>query len=700
VHAYRESGDETDSAPYEALVDAIEDLRPYGAEDRLSERILQRRADSGANGVLDAQLDVWHPGDAALAGEWLVEAASAVDAAGGHVLDTYRNDVIGVSLVRAQVPTDALDGLAKLDQLAMIDGVPRPAPRPVRPREATPDDLPAIEAPDNDAPLVGLVDSGVRSAHPLLASCVYDATTLSNEFADGEDQHGHGTRIAALLLHGPLDDVLERGTLPAPPYRVLSVRVLDQHNYFPDQTVWEAEVERAVRHCAAHGVRVINLSIGDPDTPYRGAHSTPLAAILDQLARELDLVIVAPTGNVAPVVYSQLGPQMINNYVRELLQNPHTAMIDPAPSVCSLTVGALATDALPAEAARAALGQGGWVAPFSRKGPGIDGAIKPELAASGGSLAWDRDIDAVVDDPSLEILSAAGAPDRLLDSDIGTSYSVPLVARVAGSVAARYGEFSANLIRALTLVGAEEVAADAPLVHLSEGEMRSAQRQLLGYGQASLSRSVASTDHRTILVADGRIGLDTISVYEVPIPSSFHESGGRRGIDVALAFDPPTRARRLDYAAVKMQFWLVRCLSAEQIAEVFMRASPEDLDEADDDAEDGAEVSGSEEGGGGDARPPTASKLKRNQIKLDPSNRARSRGANQLARRAIGQRIPEEDGDTFHLVVQCRSVWPAPGVTDQAFGLAVALWRDQEHAPIYDELRARVEVPVEIEVRR
>ena len=82
---------------------------------------------------------------------------------------------------------------------------------------------------------------------------------------------------------------------------------------------------------------------------------------------------------------------------------------------------------------------------------------------------------------------------------------------------------------------------------------------------------------------------------------------------------------------------------------------------------------------------------------MSPSGQVRSRGANQLARKIFGQRLKDDYGDTYHLVVQCRRIWSTSTPT-QAFGLAVALWRDEDQRAIYDELRARVEVPVEVPI--
>jgi subtilisin family serine protease len=711
LHDYTAAGAGADYAPNEGFVDVLNEVRTYGPADRLTPRLKQRRSET-PDGELDVQLDLWHPGDTQLAETWIRETADAVPAAGGTVVDRYVNHRSGLLLMRARIPATAVDELSHIDEIALIDGVPRlPASR-ARSRQASVDELPGVPAALADAPLVGMIDSGVRSGHPMLAPAIQDATTLSEEFDDGEDEHGHGTRVAGLLLHGRLEDVLERGLLPRPFCRLLSVRVLGPDNLFPSASVWEAEIERAIRYCAGQGAKVINLSIGDDDTIYRGAQSTPVAALIDQLARELNVVIVVPTGNVQPAVYIDPANDDVDAYVDALLDSPDTQMLDPAPATTALTIGALAPEALAgatrssSSATRRMLGNGGWPAPFSRRGPGIDAAVKPELSATGGSMAIDVEFKQFVDDDALGVLSTSGGiVERLLDVDIGTSFAVPLVARVAAGVVARYPGFSANLVRALTLLSAAETPFAQALAQLTPAKREKVQLQTVGYGQPRLTEAIGSTPHRTILIADDEIPVDTTMVYEIPIPSSFGASGGTRGIDIALAFTPETRARRLDYAATKMEFWLVRGMGADEITDVFTKTELEDLETIEASQEPESDEPGEEPEGDEPARV-TPSKLGRSLIRLSPSGRVRSRGANQLGRIRFGQRLRDDDGDTYHLVVQCRQVWPSATSAGfrQSFGLAVALWRDEDHPPIYEELRARaevsVEVPIEIEVRR
>jgi hypothetical protein len=144
-------------------------------------------------------------------------------------------------------------------------------------------------------------------------------------------------------------------------------------------------------------------------------------------------------------------------------------------------------------------------------------------------------------------------------------------------------------------------------------------------------------------------------------------------------------------------------MSPEEITEVFTSTNPEELERLEAADDDVNEDEQDEEDDVARPKKITPSRLKRKLVNLSPNVQIRSRGANQLGRVRIAQRLPDGDGEAYHLVVQCRSVW-ASSTFSQSFAIAVALSRDEAHPPIYEELRARtrvaVEVPVEIELRR
>ena len=281
---------------------------------------------------------------------------------------------------------------------------------------------------------------------------------------------------------------------------------------------------------------------------------------------------------------------------------------------------------------------------------------------------------------------AGARVDRLLTFSIGTSFAAPLVTRVAAAVKARFPTFSANLVRALVLLSAEPPTFGPELTVERPADREHAVRRLLGYGRPSVERAIESTSHRVVLVADAVIPIDGIHIYQLPLPSSFFHSDGQRGLDVALAFAPPTRAQRLDYLASRMAFYVVRGMNLDNVAEVFAALDPETFD-LDEDQDAGSDP--------GDGRARSVSQLGARRCAMSPSPTFRSRGANQLARVTFAQRLDRATHDPMYLIVRNVNRWDDPTAT-QPYAISVALWRTENDPELYAELEAQLEAVVEL----
>jgi subtilisin family serine protease len=702
--------------PYAAFFDAIDGLRTMEPADRITDALRDSMNSADPADVLRLDVECWHPDDRDLAAEWLHDLAAAVEAAGGRVADRYRHDAAGLLLARVYLRADAIPTLAELDIVARIDVLPVPALTVPQLFGGDPESLPRVEPPSARSPIVGIIDSGVRSAHPLLAGAVIAADALGTGISEGEDEHGHGTMVAALILHGAIESAVARGVPLVPLCRIVSARVLTASNEFPDEDLWERDLADAIEWCAGQGASVINLSIGNRRAMLSTARQTSAAAVVDDLARTHGLTIVACTGNVPPVDYlGDVDDATAVHYLEHLLAGSANRLIDPAPAMLALTVGGITTAGAATglssreSVVRVPMGRPGWPSPFTRVGPGVAGSVKPELVERAGTLGIESG-RLVGTDAELSVVSAGALVDRLLTFSLGTSFAAPLVTRVAVAVKARFPEFTANMVRALVLLSSEQAKFGSELETARPSDRADAVRRLAGYGKPSIIRAIESTSHRVVLVAEDAIPIDGVHIYELPIPSSFFASGGYRGIDVALAYDPRTRARRLDYLASRMEFHVVRGMTIDAVAEVFAQLdddAPDVDDDSDLDATDtdtDAAVVG--DAGDGEARPdadrpPTLSDLGSRRCKLAPPTQIASRGANQLGRVTFGQRLdPDRHSPTF-LVVRNVNRWDDATGT-QPYAVAVALWRTEEQPELYAELEARleavIEVPVEIEL--
>lgn len=434
--------------------------------------------------------------------------------------------------------------------------------------------LPPVPPPPANAPGVVVLDSGLATGHPLLAPAVGD----SQSFLPGlgpEDQHGHGTHVAGIGLYGDVEKTLRSGQF-IPMLRLFSGRILDANNANESKLI-ENQVENAVRYFhGEYGCRVFNLSYGDRRKPYLGRHGRGLAVTLDTIARDLGVLFVVPTGNVERT--NAAPPDWRAEYPRYLLQE-QAALLDPATALNALTVGSLARwDATlnaqryrddPAEQPIARHDQ---PSPFTRSGPSVGGAIKPELVAYGGNYAVNaRTANQPIVRQGLGEVSTCRefAAGRLLAEESGTSFAAPHVAHLAARILAEHPQTDHNLLRALLVAHARWPEPCKTLLGDKTERLR-----LCGYGKVEEAALDRSNEQEVTLIAADAIPDRHHHFYEVPLPESFREGRQRtREISVALAHSPVVRTTRITYKSCEMEFRLVWADDLTRVTRMFNAAT-------------------------------------------------------------------------------------------------------------------------------
>jgi hypothetical protein len=390
-------------------------------------------------------------------------------------------------------------------------------------------------------------------------------------------------------------------------------------------------------------------------------------AILDELARELNVLIVVATGNYEHAPPVGRAEEHLNGYPSYLLE-PQSRLLEPAVGANVLTVGAIAHAAVvPSHGTGTVsvrpIAKTGEPAPFTRCGPGIHDAIKPELCDEGGNVLFDGVVQGLSRYSESEVFTTHPRYlERLFTTAKGTSYAAPLVAHKAALVLQVFPNASANLLRALLANSALPPASSVErLKHLGSA----AVRNLCGYGIANVAVASTSDTNRVVLYADDMMGLDRFYVYEVPIPKEFSETKGSRAIRVTLAFDPPTRHTRSDYLGVQMSFRLVR---GKNLADVIDHYKPN------------KEVDGD--------HPELETKYA---CGFDSGPQTRERGTLQSATFTMSRNPAAEYGETYYLVVRCERKWIADDFLKQRFALVVELSHEVD-IPLYERIRERVQV--------
>lgn len=341
-------------------------------------------------------------------------------------------------------------------------------------------------------------------------------------------------------------------------------------------------IERAIRALhEEHRIRVFNLSFGMAEA-FDAVHVSELTEVLDDLARELDIVIIVPTGNVPAFRDAELpSGHHAEQHYPSYLTDPAHRLAEPGPAALALTVGAIAHSDAPEEHTPPRIGNKaiagvGQLAPFSRTGPGVGPSTtrsnKPDFVHDGGNWVLDDTNQIIPEDAGVAVISTAlDGSGRLFRACCGTSFAVPAVARCAADVWHAYPRASANLVRALVASSAEEPPGATAFQDLVT------RRRLYGVGRPDSTRAITSGARRVTMTYDGAMAVDTVTIHPLPVPEAFATGrSNTRRVQVVLAFDPPVRRQRREYLAGTMQLDLYRAVDADELAEIVSR---QDLDD-------------------------------------------------------------------------------------------------------------------------
>lgn len=526
---------------------------------------------------------------------------------------------------------------------------------------------PNVHAPDDDSPVIGVLDSGINE-HPLLDGAVLARTAFPPMLGE-DDKYGHGTKVGGVALFGDLRDGLRNKEL-RPAGRLVSAKILQDNGGFYEKRTLPQQMREAVTQLhQSYECRIFVISLGDKDMRSESGRVGPWAATLDELVRELDILIFVSAGNRIPRAGEDL-EQAITEYPHYLLEHSNQ-IFEPAGACNVLTVGALANGTgVGAKHARDAHIQPITLplepAPFSRSGPRAGKIRKPDFVDIGGTLVFDaasRRLQSAPNLPEAGVITLNHLyQQQILTSARGTSFSAPMLANKAAELLKLLPGASANLLRTL-LAGASRVPE--PCSQRLKSMEPADKARIHGYGMVDILRAGYSDDHRVVLFAEDSLRIDHFAVYRVPVPPEF-QSGGKRTIRVSLAFDPPVRHTRAEYIGIKMNFRLLRGCESEDVIEHF-RARSAELEDGD---------------------PPNIPE--RFKCNLDPRPNSRDRHVLQSASQTFTRDTTNYGGE-YYLVVRREGGWAESQEVFQNFAVAVEL----EHQPsirLYERIRMRTNV--------
>ena len=499
-------------------------------------------------------------------------------------------------LRRAKETADFFDSLEPQEQPQWVDDLLQ--------RMDVPEEADAVS-------YVCVLDTGVNSAHPLLASAIATNDLHTVEPGWGvNDKHGHGTEMAGLALLGDLTPLLASNDPVTVSHRLESVKLLDQnggnsgnpdhHGYLTIQAVSRPEITAPQRQ------RVFSMAVTARDARDRGRPSAWSASI-DRLAvdyenqGETPRLFVLSAGNIDDS----------NAWVEYPASNSTDGIHDPGQAWNALTVGAC-TELIHITESDAEdyqpIAPAGGLSPFSTTSQTWQPhwPLKPDVVFEGGNAA----VTTLHATPyaetkaSLSLLTTnADLHRHLFTTTNATSAATALAARMSARLMAEYPDLRAETIRGLMVHSARWTAAMRQQFltnpsNPNKGDVANLVRHC-GFGQPDLMHALWSAENSLTLICEDSLQpfkrdgnnaptLRDMNLHQLPWPLKELEALGETEVEmrVTLSYfiEPNPSARgiksRYRYESHGLRFEVKRAHESDEEFRTRINVAARDAEES------------------------------------------------------------------------------------------------------------------------
>ena len=402
-----------------------------------------------------------------------------------------------------------------------------------------------IIKPDNNATKVCIIDSGVQENHRMIQPAIDSLNSRS--YVDGDattvdyvKSSGHGTKVAGAVLY-PIA-VPKQGQIKLSSI-IQNARILDKNNEISTSKFEPKLMEQIISDYPE--TRIFNLSVSEK-TAYIGTHMPSLAASIDKLIHEKNILFIVAAGNLysSSAIPSNLGiieHMQAGRIYPTYLNESETKIANPGVSYFAITVGSIAKEDYE-DADYKALAGKDKVSPFSRTGLGMWGCIKPDVVEFGGDLMKNKLSNQLKTNESTapELINSTlhGASAVGKDS-FGTSFSTPKVSHIASRLQAEHPTETAQMYRALIIQSAR--LPDHCFFNPTLNDFR-----YYGYGVPDVNRALNNAQSRITFIQNGEVGPKKADIYRLKIPNELKGEGRefRILVEVTLSFTAKTRLTR------------------------------------------------------------------------------------------------------------------------------------------------------------
>lgn len=416
---------------------------------------------------------------------------------------------------------------------------------------------------------IGILDSGVNNAHPLLRTFLPDERCHNATSAGPRDMAKHGTLMAGLVLYGDLTELIhdqdtlvvntDLSSVKIMPGRGETPNIPELYGVIAEDAIITARDDNAIIQCSA--------ITADGDT--YGEPSSWSSAIDETLFNNgnADALLFVSAGNIE---YTEGLPYPDYNILTEVK--------DPAQSWNAITVGAYTERCIisdPNYNGIVPIAPRGGLSPYSTTSVMWNhGLIKPEILMEGGNAIDDNGrLSSAPDD--INLTSTSGhSPVRHFDAMYATSAATALAARLAAKIKCKNPDLSPLSIRALMIHSAEWT--DEMKRQNTDKNGRLDIHNLVhtcGYGVPTEKKAIVSEDCYATFISEqtmtplaratsGKYKLNAMHIFDLPWPKEILESMGDEEVKMRITLSyyiqpapgSKTRHNKYRYPSLRLRF--------------------------------------------------------------------------------------------------------------------------------------------------
>lgn len=579
-------------AALRTLFEHLKDVRAWGPQDRVrTSDVAAALAGMLPDAEHTVEIELWYRRSEAARNKAEAEVSALITEAGGQVLSTAQVTEVGYHGLRCIVPLPLLESLAAgdYDAIAAVKSAHVMYLRLTTQTYAFSDESPSGDAsgeplPDGD-PVLCVLDGVPVANHPRLASrvIVFDPDDLAADTTVETALRKHGTAMASVCVWGDLSAGEAPATRPVlvRPILTPALDTVDHSEELPRAEMAPDLMRRVFRELydgddsaapAGESVVVVNLSVGDPASPFDGVLSS-WARTIDWLSATYGVLVVVSAGNhlALPVpggtdaLVALSGADRadaVNAIVAE--SEPRRSLLSPADSINAVTVGALNADAagdvtLGAYHLDPADGEP-VVNPSSAIGGGHHRSVKPDLLAPGGRARFAMPIAGNATELHPAVQSSLGPGVKVAAAKggeaytVGTSPAAALVSRSAArAVDAVLDLAGRDLTRSELAVATKAFVSHGHRVPPDLRVHSGLGPYAHGYGVPQRDLADGCDPHEASILYVGNLGANEQTTLALPLPNGLQAVGLKR-ITATLAWLSPVNWRHRQYRRAALDF--------------------------------------------------------------------------------------------------------------------------------------------------